>query len=528
MIAPTDGMRKAGPPFAKGDPRAKAAGKKGGLVSVEHRRRVRLASSNATLERLAGESFHTFFAERLGFRDPSWAAWRLVAKLLDGVALADLSPEEHAVYRRLSGRTTVPARVLVLLILAGRGSGKTIFEAARIAYRATRLYQLARGEVAQLLLLAGDQQQAGTLFDYVLEFLIGDAELRALVVRQRQDSLHLAHHVVVQVRHSHWRRVRGPTYAGVAADELSFWWSDESASNPDSEVLRAVKPGLLKLRGGPGELLLATTPYMQAGATWQMYEQFYGQEHPSTLVLHGDTRTFNPTMDATAIQAAVADDPLAAAEYDATFRADLAAFLSPAAIEAVIEPGIVERPPQAGVSYQAFADMSGGAKDSLALAIAHLSEDGELAIVDVVRDRPPPLDIEGTIAEWAALLRAYGVASVTGDKYAKQLTVEAWARAALSYEFSALSASELYLESLTAINTRRVLLPDDQKLRLQLSRLVRQARRGGKDLVTHPAGAHDDLANVACGAVALALGLAQGAASEPLINPDWLMPRSAA
>ena len=139
MIAPTDGMRKAGPPFAKGDPRAKAAGKKGGLVSVEHRRRVRLASSNATLERLAGESFHTFFAERLGFRDPSWAAWRLVAKLLDGVALADLSPEEHAVYRRLSGRTTVPARVLVLLILAGRGSGKTIFEAARIAYRATRL-----------------------------------------------------------------------------------------------------------------------------------------------------------------------------------------------------------------------------------------------------------------------------------------------------------------------------------------------------------------------------------------------------
>ena len=106
--------------------------------------------------------------------------------------------------------------------------------------------------------------------------------------------------------------------------------------------------------------------------------------------------------------------------------------------------------------------------------------------------------------------------------------MEAWARAALSYEFSALSASELYLESLTAINTRRVLLPDDQKLRLQLSRLVRQARRGGKDLVTHPAGAHDDLANVACGAVALALGLAQGAASEPLINPDWLMPRSAA
>jgi hypothetical protein len=513
--------RRARRPFAHGRADPVEVGRIGGKASAESRRARVLGEVGAVLERLAAESFHDFFARRLGHEDASWATWRLVARLYDGTAYDVLSPAEQDLYRRLSGgRTTVPRRLTELWIIAGRGSGKSRFAAAAVAYAASRRYDLRRGERVHAFLLAADQEQAGILFGTASDFLTGDADLKHLVTRQRNDRLDLAHGVTVQVRAGSWRKVRGPTYALVAGDEVSYWWSDDTASNPDAFVLRSVRPGLLKLRGGPGRLLCVTTPHMQQGATWAAYDQHFGKEHERVLVLHGDTRTFNPKMSAEAIAAEVADDPLATAEYDATWRTDLAAFLSPEAIAAVTEPGVLERPPEPGVSYVAFADMSGGSKDSLALCIAHLDADGETAVVDLVRERPPPLDIEGTISEWGPMLERYGIAAVTGDRYARQLTWEVWARGGIAYEFSALSASEIFLEALPVINTRRCVLPDDQTLRLQLTRLVRQARRGGKDLVTHPAGGHDDVAVVACGAIVTALGL-QAGGREKLFPPEW-------
>ncbi|MGH2668382.1 MAG: hypothetical protein ACRDH5_04555, partial [bacterium] len=401
--------------------RASKAGRKGGLASAESRRVERLGEVGAVLDRLAPESFHDFFAVRLGHGAPSWATWRLVARIYDGVQYAHLSQDEQALYRALSGgRATIPARLRELWIIAGRGSGKTEFEGAAVAYAATRRYELRRGERAVAFLLASDQEQAGVLFGYARDFLTGDADCRRIVTNQTRDRLDLAHGVVVQVRSGHWRKVRGPIYALVCGDEVSYWWNDESSSNPDLQVLRAVRPGLLKLRGGPGRLLCVTTPHMQQGATWEAYDAHFGREHPTTLVLHGDTRLFNPTMSAEHIAAEVANDPLAAHEYDATWRTDLASFLSPEAIAAVTDVGILERPPEPGVSYVAFADMSGGSRDSLALGIAHLAEDGETVLVDLVRERKPPLDIEGTIQEWAPLLERYGIAHVTGDRDARQ------------------------------------------------------------------------------------------------------------
>jgi len=370
------------------------------------------------------------------------------------------------------------------------------------------------------MLVAADQTQAGILFGYVHDLLHGDDDLKRLVVSWRTDSLALASGVVVQVRAGHWKKVRGPIMAAFFGDEVGFWWSDETASNPDVQVLRAARPALLKLRGRPGKMLCVTTPHMQAGATWEAYDQHYAKEHPRVLVLHGDTRTFNPTMSAEAIEAAVADDPLAAAEYEATWRTDLASFLSPEAIQAVTDSGTLERPPESGLSYVAFADMSGGSKDSLALAIAHLDPDGETAVLDVVRERKPPLDIAGTIAEWAPLLERFGIASVTGDKYGRQLTEEAWARSGISYEYAVMDASEVYRTALSPINQRRCRLLDDQTLRLQLSRLIRQARRGGKDLITHPPAGHDDVAVVACGAIVQALGL-QAGGRQKLFPAEW-------
>ncbi len=46
------------------------------------------------------------------------------------------------------------------------------------------------------------------------------------------------------MRPASFRKLRGPTYVAVIADELAFWYADVAYANPDIEILTAVEPGL--------------------------------------------------------------------------------------------------------------------------------------------------------------------------------------------------------------------------------------------------------------------------------------------
>ena len=46
-----------------------------------------------------------------------------------------------------------------------------------------------------------------------------------------------------------FRKLRGPTYIAVIADELAFWFVDDFYVNPDVEILAAAKPGLMTTHG---------------------------------------------------------------------------------------------------------------------------------------------------------------------------------------------------------------------------------------------------------------------------------------
>jgi hypothetical protein len=89
-----------------------------------------------------------------------------------------------------------------------------------------------------------------------------------------------------------------------------------------------------------------------------------------------------------------------------------------------------ELPPEPGVIYSAFCDPSGGASDAMTLAIGHLSS-GNVPVLDAVREARPPFDPESAVAEFAALLRRYGVDRLTGDRYGGEWTSTAH-RASLS------------------------------------------------------------------------------------------------
>jgi hypothetical protein len=64
--------------------------------------------------------------------------------------------------------------------------------------------------------------------------------------------------------------------------------------------------------------------------------------------------------------------------------------------------------------------------------------------------------------------------------------------------------SAIYLEALPLFASGRADLLDLPRVRLQLAGLERRRRAGGRDIVDHPPGGHDDLANAVAGTLALA------------------------
>jgi hypothetical protein len=157
------------------------------------------------------------------------------------------------------------------------------------------------------------------------------------------------------------------------------------------------------------------------------------------------------------------------------------------------------------VIYQAFVDPSGGSSDSMTLAIAHRQamRDHKTAIgvLDVVREIRAPFSPDAAVAEFAQLLRSYGVRFVRGDRYGAEWVVGAFRKVGIEYRQADLAKSEIYRDFLPRLNSAEVNLLDNQNLITQLLGLERRTARGGRDSIDHPPGGHDDLANAVAGAL---------------------------
>lgn len=153
------------PPFKRGDPRARSAGRKGGKVSAAQRASKRLSEVQNLLDRLAPLTVLDWM-DRLGQVGDSWKVQRMVAKISAHIAL---TAEEFALYQETSGgRTTIPTMLRVLWELFGRRSGKSQTGGTFAVNAATKRYpQLKAGEKGYVLLVAQDRSAADVVFSYV-------------------------------------------------------------------------------------------------------------------------------------------------------------------------------------------------------------------------------------------------------------------------------------------------------------------------------------------------------------------------
>lgn len=425
----------------------------------------------------------------------SFLRWFVFLKALFALPMDE---EELSIYREHTARSEAPTEAFSEgWLVIGRRGGKSFFMALLAVYAACfKDYEqyLAPGERATVLVIAADKKQARVIMRYVAAMLNGIDMLREMIEAERTESFDLSNSVTIEIGTASFRSTRGYTFAAVLCDEIAFWRSEDSA-NPDFEVLDAIRPGMATI---PNALLMCgSSPYAKRGALYDAFKRFWGKLD-APLVWRGATREMNPTVPQSIIDRAMERDlASASAEYLAQFRNDIESFVSREAVEACVMPGIRERAPIAGQRYFAFVDPSGGSADSMTLAIAHVED--EAAVLDVVREVKPPFSPEATVEDFANLLHRYRITALLGDRYAGEWPVEQFQKHKIKYEQAAKPKSDLYRDLLPLINSQEVELLDHPALVNQLCGLERRTARGGRDLIDHSPGAHDDVANAVAG-----------------------------
>lgn len=449
----------------------------------------------------------------------SWLAWR---SLLLAAMGEKLLPEELNHFRRLTGRTEPPReRVKEFWGVIGRRGGKSRAIATLSCYLGGLCdYReiIAPGERGVVMCLAPKDQAKITL-DYALGTLQSSPILSQLIKNVTVDKVELSNGIDIEVRAASFRRARGFTSVAVIGDEASFWLSDDSA-NPDTEILRAVRPSLLTTGG---LLAVISSPYARRGAVYDAYKAHYGANGDSSiLVAQGSSRELNPMLPQEDIDKAYEMDAASAsAEYGAQFRTDVERLISIEAIEGCTDD-VGERPYERQHIYYGFVDPSGGSSDSFTLGIAH--KEGKTAVLDFLMERKPPFSPEGVCEEFSHILKRYKINTVRGDRYGGDFPKEMFQKFGITLDPAGKTKSEYYLHFLSLLNSRTAALLQNDTLAKQMIQLERKTTRGGgRDTVDHPPRGFDDVANAAAGALVEAdLQVLGGDRNfnRPLVIPD--------
>jgi len=427
----------------------------------------------------------------------TWRSWRVFLRAVFGLGFMR---GDRELYEKCTGRTDTPKKPFKeIVLIVGRRAGKS-FVLALIAvylafFRNWRPY-LVPGEKATILVIAADRRQARVIFRYIDALIHGIPWLhRKVIFPTRSDNIRLVNDVVIEIHTASFRAVRGYTVVAALLDEVAFW-RDEKSANPDTEVLDAIRPGMARIE--ESMLLCASSPYVRKGAIYKYFNDYYGKNDPDVLVWHTDTRVMNPTITQAYIDKQYERDPVAAAtEWGAQFRADIEDFVPEEVVDAAILKGQFEIPFVSTNNYHAFCDPSGGSRDSFTLAIGHVEEGDR--VLDALREWRPPFSPDTVVKECTNLLRDYGLSSVTGDNYAGVWPKERFLAHGSSYKVCKIRKSDLYRDSLPVLNTGRIRLLDNLRMKTQIISLERRVGSGGKFMIDHPPGGHDDLANAVLG-----------------------------
>jgi hypothetical protein len=457
------------------------------------------------------------------FRGDSWGAWRAFLAAVYGLPM---TKEELAIFRKCTGRTTPPERECTTVVnICGRRAGKSLIDSTIIGYESVyRDYEpfLQRGERAYFPIIAMDKKGARTSANYVKAFLASQAYAGLVDEKTIEDAatintvLHFKEDpITIEIFTASYRATRGYTIPAALGDEIAFWWTSTDAAQPDVEILKAVRGGMLTIPNA--KTLLLSSPYAEEGVLFDMYERYYGSrneraaQRDRVLVWKAPTTFMNPSPQvALAVAEEVQKDAASAdAEYGANFRKDVIAYVSRDVVRACTMDHDQLPPwrrhsstkPEDRRNYHAFVDVSGGSQDAFALSIAHWNIRLDVAEQDLLLHIPAPCSPKKAVKTMVEALQIYGVTTVTGDAYGGEWPREQFGEYGISYVVSSRDKHDIYKELMPALNSRLLRLVNHPIQTKELQDLKRKPGTRGRDIIDHPPGGHDDAINAGAGAL---------------------------
>jgi len=436
------------------------------------------------------------------FRDlSSWSAWLTYLRALYGLDFVDGDLER---YRKHTGRTDPPPRegFKESVVIVGRQAAKSRIAATVCAWEAIRA---GRSGSEYAVVLAQDARASKrAIFAYLCEpFQAEGSRLAELVKAQTVETLTLTTGVTAAVYPTRAESVRGIRARVVAVDELAFVGS-VGGRDEAREILTAIRPCLATTGG---RLLILSSPGPQSGALFELYRGHYGVNASPVLVWQASAPEMNPTLPADYIARMEAEDPVAyRSEVLGEWKVGTAGLYDRATIESALVMGRAEIPPAAVPSVcRAYFDGSGGRVDRAALAIAFRRD--TRVVVAALRAWSAPHNPASVVAEGAELVRSYGIRTVTGDAYGGGVVESLWAEQGIKYVRSKSSASDLWMDSLSAVLAGILEMPDTATTREAVEEFLTLERvaTGERDRVQAPRTAthHCDASLAVAGVLSL-------------------------
>jgi hypothetical protein len=444
--------------------------------------------------------FGPYFGEDLS----TWRAWQVALRALYGGPITAEASKQ--LVKQCTGRdaTLLPrAGFDTALFLVGRRSGKSRTAAAVGAFEAAiagHERKLAKGERGIVPVISPSRYQSRVVKDYIRS-IFSTPLLQTQVASETANGFDLISGTRVEILAGDYRTIRGYTLLAAIVDEICFFGLDsESKVRSDTELIRAILPGLATTGG---KLIAISSPYARRGWSYKQHQKCFGNDGASTLVWNAASRVMNETLPQKVVDQALADDLQAAkSEYLGEFRDDVSAFLPPELVEQLVVPGRKELPFDRRRTYWAFADVSGGRGDDAAMAICH--RDDRTVVIDKLCRFRPPFNPHQVIRQMSDELKRWGLTRAIGDAYGAEFCSTTFAACGVQYLRCDKNKNVLYAELLPKICANEIELLDDPALVQQLASLERRTRAGGRDIIDHPPGGHDDLANVVAGVATLA------------------------
>ncbi len=442
------------------------------------------------------------FGAFLGDQLISWEPWLAFLKCAYGL---ETTAADRKVIRQCTGRKRVKrlqdgVGFREMAVVVGRRAGKSRVAALVAAFEglfAGHEKRLSKGDRLRIVVIGPSRKQARIVRDH-LRAIFDTPLLRGHVLSESKEGFELANGVLIDTITADPKYVRGWTLGAAVIDEACWVGHyEESRARNDLEIVRALLPGLDTVQG---RLIAISTPHAPRGWMHSTWKRYFANDKGETLCWVAPSRVMNPTLSERIINRRKEEDLAACrAEYFAEWRDDISSYLPREVIEGLVVKGRTELSPSKHHRYVAFCDISGGRKDDAALAIGYREE--RKVVLALCRRWRPPFNPYTVIREMAAILREYSCTSCTGDNYSAEFLSSAFTSQGITYKRSEKPKSQLYLELLPRICSGEVQLLDNELLISQLANLERRARSGGRDVIDHPQGAHDDLGNVCAGLV---------------------------